>query len=429
MKKFLVLLISILISSVVSADIYVTPFGAAGMVSGSSFLVERAADSVIVDCGLFMGEDSDSNKRNLKIPPKMLAADFLILTHAHTDHIGRVPFLFSKGFKGKVYSTKATRQLAFTFWTKGKKQIQPFYTAIDYDDKTKLFDKFYFTLSNSAHIPGSASILFEIDGKKILFSGDLGSGFSKLSGQPEIPSQADIVFIETTNAAIEQSFNEDDIETFHKDLLKALAKDKIVWIPALSFNRTQKILYELKTMQDDGSLDKDIPIYSLSPSANRINVLYEKQIKDKKAAWFTKEIYKKGTILPVNLQTKKPEFDKKMIVLSSSGDMDMGMSKQLLKLFLPRKDVFVMIVNYVSPTSAAGKLLQNKKMDIHRYGIFSGHPDSAGLLRWLSKQNKETSIYLIHGDKNAIVTMLDLLKENGWKNVKIAQLEKRIDIK
>jgi metallo-beta-lactamase family protein len=500
MKKLITSIFLILFSiSAVFADISIVADGAAQGVGGSAFLIENGSKSAIVDMGMFMDgeeeDDSGMDKRNFEIPQNFIDADALVLTHAHSDHIGRVPLLIALGFSGKIYSTKATKDLAYDFFGNGtgfefikrkwfwdkeslkktktahwisdcrgkikslaesskplridelakeaqssfvicaicrRKEAQNIisrFIAVEYDKDMFISKSFSFRLIDAAHIPGSASIVFDIDGSRIVFSGDLGSGFSRLNGENNPAPKADAVFVEATNGAGGAIFNLKGFEVFHNDLTAQLSKGKIIWIPALSFNRTQKILYELKIMQDDKILDENIPIYSVSPSANRIISLYEREIKKEKSDWFAKEIYEKQTILPKNLSRKMPKFDKKMIILSSSGDMERGMSRRLYKDLGARDDVFMMIVNYVSPDSLAGKLLAGGADNIKRYGIFSDHPDPDGILRWLSNQDKDANIYLMHGGRNELLQLKSILEKNGWKNVHIVKVKEKISHK
>ncbi|MDR2772158.1 MAG: MBL fold metallo-hydrolase [Elusimicrobiota bacterium] len=497
MKKTIAVFLSIVFfAQSLIASISVTPYGAAEIVSGSSFLISTDRFSAIVDCGSFMEEEQFFYNKNFEMTQELINAQALILTHIHSDHLNKTPLLFAEGFRGKVYSTKTTKDLALRFfregrgfeyikrkyfWDEGKTalhwrkehskaiarlkttqdpktigelsgtykksfylcrtclryevgDIEKHFEVLSYNKKEKLFNNFYITLVDAKHIPGSASVLFEIDGKKILFSGDLGSGFSKLIGQAQAAPKADYIFMETTNGA-ENFLDMSGFESFHKDLSKAVSDGKTVWIPALSFDRTQKVLYELKIMQDDGELSKDIPIYSISPSANKINELYQQEAGAGRGNWFVKEVYKKGGVLPKNLSLKAPKVLGNIILLSSSGDMDMGTSATIAERLVGRADVFIMIVNYVSPNSLAGQLLdennekyKDAKVDIKQYHIFSAHPDLNGILKWLSKQNKNVHIYLIHGQKDDIEKVKDTLQKRGQTNINIAEMGKRIEI-
>lgn len=499
----------------VFAGVSVTPYGAASTVSGSCFLLETENSKFLIDCGLFMPEESGSaggetaKLKNLRIQDELIEAEALFLTHAHLDHSGRIPLLIHRGFKGKIYSTQATKELALTlfkerngfdlierkwFWSKSQREkaryanngkvvahwtddckkniksaeysdteislkdlearesvefllckncckeetekIEKQFATVKYDRDIKISDNFTAKLINAGHVPGSACFVFTIDNKKILFSGDLGSGYSRFNGEFDIPEKVDLVFMEATYAECRHKVGMEQYELFRNDLKKALAAGKTVWIPALSFNRTQKVLYELKLMQDDGSLSKKILVYSISPCANAITALYQKEAAKKKdeseksaisSYWFLDGVYKNGSILPksVRLQTMG-NYASNIILISSSGDMDKGRSEHLVPTMSIRKDVFIMIVNYVSPESNAGLLLQNKKTrsgtksfaKIKKYDVFSDHADFEMLQKWLSNQDKNNvKIYIIHSNDKNTQNMIKLLKSKGCKGV------------
>ncbi|MCL1971695.1 MAG: MBL fold metallo-hydrolase [Endomicrobia bacterium] len=497
MKKLITSIISLIfLINFVFADITVVPYGAAQTVSGSCFLLSAEDESVLIDCGLFMdnSNEASSNALNSDMPKELAQAKALFLTHAHLDHCGRVPLLISKGFKGEIYSTAATKELALAlfmerngfdiverkwFWSRSRREraqkrnvtavahwdeacrkniknieqsdspltlvklrknygtkfiackncaaketaeIEKLFVTVFYNNENKFSENIKFKFIDAGHIPGSASIIFNINGRKVLFSGDLGSGFSRLNGEFSIPEKADLIFMEATYAEDKPKPGFADYDVFQNDLAKAAAEGKIIWIPALAFNRTQKILYELRLMQSSGKLSKDFPIHSISPSANNITGIYQKELKNKEGVWFSKEIYKAGSILPENLNTKSDvKFDKPLIVVSSSGDMGKGMSARIARFLLPRKDVEVMIVNYAGPKSTAGLLLSGHDTvkgikngtHVKKYDIFSDHADFNLLKKWLSGQDKKTAIYITHSEKENAAKMKELLTEEG----------------
>ncbi|MDR0956787.1 MAG: MBL fold metallo-hydrolase [Endomicrobium sp.] len=315
------------------------------------------------------------------------------------------------------------------------KKIAKHFVALKYNEDIKISDNLKAKFINAGHIPGSASIIFESDGKKMLFSGNLGSGYSRFNDEFSIPEAVDLIFMEATYC--DKKNKMEHYNVFRNDLKKAISSKKIVWIPSLALNRTQKVLYELKLMQDAGILSKKIPIYSISSSANVITSLYQKEVskKDVKTSlrdWFLEEVYRKGTILPVNVKLQMiRNYNTQMILLSSSGDMDRGLSEQLIPKMLMKKDVFVMIVSYVNPKSNAGLILQNKKTHlgvkniakVKKYDVFSDHADFCMLQKWLSKQNKNVKIYIIDSNKEHSQIIENLLKDEGWINVHFANVE------
>jgi metallo-beta-lactamase family protein len=153
--------------------------------------------------------------------------------------------------------------------------------------------------------------------------------------------------------------------------------------------------------------------------------------------WFLDSVYQKKSILPKNISFKVAKaYDMQMILFSASGDMDKGKSKQLAPIMLFNENVFVMIVNYISPTSLAGLLLQNKDnyfcgkkvaAKIKKYESFSDHADFGMLQRWLSKQSKTAKIYIIHSNKENTDQVVKLLREKGWNRVESAKLGETIN--
>ncbi|MDR0977987.1 MAG: MBL fold metallo-hydrolase [Endomicrobium sp.] len=516
MRKLLSLIFILLLClKYTSADISITPYGAAETVSGSCFLLDTGYEKFIVDCGLFMSDSQES--MNFCIPKNILTAKALFLTHAHLDHSGKIPLLIHEGFNGRIYSTKATKKLTLAlfkerncfdlikrkwFWSKSQykkakerngvvtahwtddcresiksaeyskneiflkdlckarnvkfllcknccekeaEKIADKFITVNYNEEINISDKIKVVFINAGHIPGSASIIFSIAGKKICFSGDLGSGHSKFNGNFEVPGAADLIFMEATYGSKIRKSADNDYNVFRKDLKNALASGMTVWIPAFALNRTQEVLYELKLMQDSGYISAHVPIYSVSPSANAITALYQKELSKKQdnlqdytsGDWFLDDIYQKESILPRNARLQMIRtYNTQMILFSSSGDMSKGKSQQLVPIMLSDKNVFVMIVNYVAPESIAGLILDGKKppfafkklaAKVKKYNAFSDHADFIMLQKWLSKQKKDTKIYIIHSNKQNTDQIVKLLQEKGWSRVCGAKLGQKLN--
>ena len=321
---------------------------------------------------------------------------------------------------------------------KDLEKMQKQFFALEYKKNADLSDKISFVLLDAGHIPGSASVIFYVydknEIKTIVFSGDLGNSFSKITPQKDIVPKADFVFVETTYGAKKQNVNFDDYDRFQTAVSDAVKNNKIVWIPALSLHRTQKVLYEIKQAQVKGIISQDVPVYSLSPSSKGVTKLYETELKfPSKEKWFKKEVYGIGSFLPVNYITKKPKnFPAPSIIISASGMMDKGVSVGLLNKLLPLKNVEVFLVSYASSKTPAGKLKRGEKYiktkvgtvkvsaKINVFNVFSDHPDMEELLRWLSKQDSSTVIYLVHGEKETLNETQKVYKEKGFTKTYIA---------
>ena len=318
------------------------------------------------------------------------------------------------------------------------------FVEIDYHQNINIGKNISFYLFDAGHIPGSASVFFKVkDSKKdktIVISGDLGSAYSNLLPKKEIAPLADYVFVESTYGGVNKNINSNDYIMFQKDIAAELKKGNRVWIPALSLNRTQKVLYEIKEGQNNDIIPINVPVFSLSPSSIGITKQYESELKSpSKQKWFYDTIYETKTILPQNYTENRPkEFPIPSIIISASGMMDQGVSYGLLNKLLPLENTTVFLVSYASPQTPAGKLKNNAKTIRTKYGqvidvkakiksydIFSDHPDSQELLRWLSNQDKENScIFLVHGEPKILEKCKNFYKQQGYNKVKIANFEK-----
>ena len=321
---------------------------------------------------------------------------------------------------------------------KDLEKIQYQFISVDYKDNIDITDKINFSLYNAGHISGSASVIFYIYDenkiKTVAFSGDLGSGNSKITPDKDIIPKVDYVFVETTYGGVKKNISDADYQKFQETISTAVKNNKIVWIPALSLHRTQKVLFEIKQAQLNGLIPYDVPIYSLSPSSNGITDRYEAEAQhSSRDRWFKDEVYQIGSFLPEHYITKMPkEFSVPSIIISASGMMDQGVSYGLTKRLLPLENVEVCLVSYAGPATPAGKLKKGAKYirvgknsvkvaaKINIFDIFSDHPDIDELIKWLSNQDSSTKIYLVHGDKDILNKALSLYKQKGFENTKIA---------
>lgn len=322
--------------------------------------------------------------------------------------------------------------------SKDLEKLRDRFVSVEYKENMDITDKINFSLYNAGHISGSASVIFYVYDenkiKTVAFSGDLGSGYSKITPDKDIIPKVDYVFVETTYGGVKKDIGNADYRKFQETISDAVKNNKIVWIPSLSLHRTQKVLFEIKQAQVNGLIPYDIPVYSLSPSSNGITDRYEKEVSfPSRERWFKNEVYQIGSFLPENYITKKPkEFSIPSIIISASGMMDQGVSYGLINKLLPSENVEVFLVSYASPKTPAGKLKKGAKYirvgknsvkvaaKVNVFDIFSDHPDIEELMKWLSNQDSDTKIYLIHGEKDILNKALTLYKQRGFENTKIA---------
>ncbi|MEG0073646.1 MAG: MBL fold metallo-hydrolase [Clostridia bacterium] len=433
-------------------------FGATRAVTGSCHLVEAAGKKFLIDCGLFQGTLAEQLLNYDEFPFMPSDIDFIILTHAHIDHSGRIPKLYTQGFKGPVYATKATCDLAGIMlpdsghiqekeieWVNrkreraGKKPTLPLYTAEDAMQSLEIFNQveyreeispckdIKFVLKDAGHMLGSAFIELYIteDGKeeKIVFSGDLGNKDMPILKDLESLDSADYLITESTYGNRLHGNVKDQSIEFLSIVLDTIDNGGNVIIPSFAVGRTQEILYEInKNLDEYGDKIKrlrKIPVYVDSPLA--VNAT---QIFRQNPDCFDEETlgYINSGESPLdfpNLHFVKTADESKAlnedptpkVIISASGMCEVGRIKHHLKHNLWRPECSVMFVGYQAEGTLGRKLCNGEKL-VKIYGEeisvnaqikildgFSGHADHDGLMDWISNiKDKPKNIFIVHGE-------------------------------
>lgn len=273
----------------------ITFFGGVGSVTGANFLLESSDTKTLVDCGLLQGV-SGANEENAKaFPYDPSTIDYLFITHAHMDHIGRVPKLVHEGFKGIVYSTEQTRQLAQIMFADAVKimsqnerdgegkalytdgdtnRAMSLWKSLPYDTDTKLSSAFDVRLLDAGHILGSAMYQFTHEGKHIVFTGDSGNSPSPLLRDTEKIVDADYLIVDSVYGDRNHEPKEERDARFEKILRETIAAQGALVIPAFSIERTQVILYELNNLIEERGLPS-VPVFLDSPLALKVTEVYK----------------------------------------------------------------------------------------------------------------------------------------------------------
>lgn len=279
-------------------------YGAAGEVTGSNHLLEGDGVTLMIDCGFFQGVKVCDDKNTNPFPYDVKAVDAVFVTHAHLDHVGRIPKLFNEGFKGKIYSTPPTREIAKLiledtlnvisreakadgheplFHQDAIEKAFAHWEAIPYDQDVVFKDDLRVRFRDAGHILGSAMIEMAHNGKKLVFSGDLGNSPAPLMQDTELLSGIDYLVME---AVYGDRVHED--LAHRADRLKAvieetIARGGVLMIPAFSIERTQDLLFELNEMVE-GKKIPEIPVFVDSPLAIKVTKVYEQN-----ESYFNKE--------------------------------------------------------------------------------------------------------------------------------------------
>ena len=431
-----------------------TFFGAAKAVTGSCHCVEVRGKKILIDCGLQQGRDERDNAV-FDFSPNYI--DYVIVTHAHIDHSGRIPLPIKEGFQGQIFTTRLTGQLLSVMlqdsahiqeqdaqWKnqKGKRAgrppVEPLYTVADaaqvaehlvtaeYGQIIELFEGVKIRFVDAGHLLGSASVeMWMEEGgveKKIVFSGDIGNVNQPIIRDPSWVHGADYVVMESTYG----DRNHAPVASYTAELAKIIddtfSKGGNVIIPSFAVGRTQELLYFMREMKKEG-LVKSNPDFTVcvdSPLANEATKIFSGDLRgylDEEAL----EVVKEGERLftfPGLMMTESSEESKLLnldksskVIISASGMCDAGRIRHHLKHNLWDPKSSVIFVGYQAE-GTLGRMLTEGQKDVVLFGEavhvnaeiynlegFSGHADKEGLLGWLSGfKVKPKQLFLVHGE-------------------------------
>lgn len=435
----------------------ITFYGAARTVTGSCHMVETKNKKFLVDCGMFQGSLTDQMLNYEDFPFNINEIDFVILTHAHIDHAGRIPKLYIQGYTGPIYATKATVDLCRIMlpdsghiqekeieWVNkkrkraGKAPTIPMYTAQDAIDSLKLFegidynetiqidDTISFKLVDAGHMLGSSIVELDIyeDSKveHVVFTGDLGNLNMPIINDPTYIKKADHLIMESTYGDREHAKMQDQSAEFIDILLSTIERGGNVIIPSFAVGRTQEILYEINkyaAMKNIGKKIDKIPIYVDSPLAVNATEVFKAnpEYYDEDALRYLLKgdnplDYENLHFVTTSDESRALNEDMTpKVIISASGMCEVGRIKHHLKHNLYRPECTVLFVGFQAEGTLGRRILSGEKLvkifgeeiavnaEIRYLDAFSGHADKNGLLEWIDKlEEKPENIFIVHGE-------------------------------
>lgn len=455
--------------------------GAAQEVTGSKHLITtERGKRILLDCGMYQGKgmETDAANRDLGFEPKDL--DYVILSHAHIDHSGLIPYLWRLGFRGEVICTPATRDLCALMlldtafiqaqdirWYNKKMdrlhqpRVTPLYDAnhaqncmklfvtVDYDRVFRVCDGVTLTFTNSGHMLGSAIVNLTIDDKgekkRIAFTGDVGRPQSHILCSPQPFPQCDYLICESTYG---DRLHDDQIVT--EEQLLGIVEDTCVYrkgqliIPSFSVGRTQEIVYVLNQLYNDGRLPH-IPVYVDSPlSVNATHVfrMYAESLNEevRDTMRFDPDPFGFNTLRYItNLNESKAlnHKDEPSIIISASGMLEAGRIKHHVANHISDPRCTILIVGYCTPTSLGARIQDPNRKWVSIFGYdhkikaqvtriegFSGHGDWKEMIDYFSKSIDVTKVkhtFVVHGEQQAAETYRSHLYEAGFRNITVPE--------
>ncbi len=443
---------------------HITHLGAEHTVTGSCHLLQVKGLNILVDCGMAQGNDHAVPMEDWPVAPSDI--HYLFLTHAHIDHIGRVPELILNGFAGEILATRATKTIMAYMLQDGirfseldltrseeqelLKTLDDLSWDFDYDKKYGLKAGVEFTLGQTGHILGSCFIRFEWANPSfsVVFSGDLGATDTPILPDPKIPAPCDLLMMESTYGDHLHGDRTHRIQRLGEVLTRALADGGKVFIPAFSLGRTQELIYEMDRLFSDPAWKNEfpalnnarsqIPVFIDSPLGKKITTVYSdlSEFWDQEA----QDIFRSGDH-PIDfehLYTVNSHADHQKllgmngpaVIIAGSGMCTGGRILGHLRKGIedPKNDVFFVgyqahgtpgrkIVHYSQKPD--GYIVLNGEKRFIRAGIhvlsgYSAHADQDDLLNWVrAMPEKPGAIKLIHGEPEVQNTLRTLLLQQG----------------
>ena len=451
-----------------------TFLGATHEVTGSCTMIEINGHYGLVDCGMEQGKDVFMNQ---EIPVPGSKIEFILLTHAHIDHSGRIPLLYKNGYSGLIYATSATCSLCeimledcghiqeseAEYATRkalraGKDPVEPLYTVEDadvaishlrpvhYNEKIQICDGLVANFVDAGHLMGSASIeLWLTEGditKKVVFSGDIGNYAQPVIRDPVYIDEADYVITESTYGdRLHEKIDMDNVHFLADCIQRTLDRKGTVVIPAFAVGRSQEMLYFIRQIKVNGLVTghDDFKVYLDSPLANKATGIFlqvDKEYFDEEALELVNNginpLMSPGVTLSETVDESiaiNADTDPKVII-SASGMCTAGRIRHHLKHNLWKPENLILFVGYQA-NGTLGRLLLDGVKEVTLFGDTiavkaeiafmpgkSGHADMDGLLTWINSfKNKPDMVFVNHGEDKVVTSYSNQLMAKYGFNV------------
>ncbi|MBU2068193.1 MBL fold metallo-hydrolase [Patescibacteria group bacterium] len=444
--------------------------GAARMVTGSNYLLEIGDKKILIDCGLFQGPRRIEEKNYEPFPYRVEDIDFVLITHAHLDHTGRLPKLFNDGFKGKVFATaptvdfvgfmledsqkilhrKAVRKgLSFNWNGRQIQELMDRFEAVGYKEEVDLGNQIRFRFREAGHVLGSANIELETEGTKIVFSGDIGYPQAPIINDPAEIEDANYLIVESTYGDRIHEVRGNTRELLEEVIEKTINRNGVLLIPSFALERTQRLLYHFNDLVENKKIPS-VPIFVDSPLAIKLTEIYRKypEYYDQEAY----DLFSSGDDifnfpgLELTLTTKKSkeinEVAGPKIIIAGSGMSQGGRIIHHELRYLSDPKNMLLFVTYQVEGTLGRKIFEGAKnvkilghnvevnAEIARVDGYSSHADQKSLLKWVGGISKRSSqlkkVFVCHGEENPSQVLSDKITQDLGLNVIVPVLGQSI---
>ncbi len=441
-------------------SVTITFLGGADTVTGSKYLIRHDKHRLLVDCGLFQGVKQLRLRNRTPLPVAPDQIDAVVLTHAHLDHSGYLPLLVKEGFAGKVHATRGTRDLckillpdsgylqeedaAFANRHGFSKHAPalPLYTRNDAraclkQIKASGFGKrfspipgWHVTFLEAGHILGASSVLVEVAGRRILFSGDLGRTDDLIMRPPAHAPLADTVLIESTYG--DREHPKDDLLAELAPLLrKVVARGGVAVVPVFAVGRAQALLHAIALLKRRREIPRSVPVFLDSPMAVHSTHLFEQHLGGHRLSEKESHALTRSATMVASTDESKALARRRgpMIILSASGMATGGRVLHHLSHYLGDHRNMVILTGFQAPGTRGASLADGArtlrihgrdidvKAEVAQLEAASAHADASQLLAWLrTMPGTPGQVYIVHGERNASDELRKRIgHELGWR--------------
>ena len=445
--------------------------GAAGTVTGSKTLIESNGIRILIDCGLFQGIKPlrELNWDPLPVLPSTI--DFVLLTHGHLDHCGWLPRLVDQGFKGKIYCTSPTKDIAKLILLDSAKiqeeeaekanegkyskheiaeplynvaqaeRVFPLFRVIKINEPVPLDAEIEAVYTNAGHILGACSIALTLENKTLVFSGDIGRDNDVLMYPPTKPTKADYIFLESTygNRIHPDTDVKAELEMYINNTVK---KGGTIIIPSFAVERAQMVMYLLWQLKEEKKIP-NIPYIIDTPMGISVLEIFQNNRKWHKLPEHEYiAMCKMFTMIRDYQETIDTIYNKQSkVVIAASGMITGGRVLSYLEKYIGLSETTLIIIGYQAEGTRGRKVLEGAKeikirgkyypvlANILEIESLSAHGDQKDLLNWLSAlENKPTKVFLVHGENAALDELRIKINEKYGFDCKIPLMGQEFEL-
>lgn len=442
-------------------------YGASQTVTGSCYLLETSGKKILIDCGMFQGSDVVFRNAKFEFDPSTI--DFVLLTHAHIDHSGLIPKLFREGFKGKIFSTQPTFEISELLLLdsakiqesnlnsnrKGSSQSKnkflydtnDVYAALRSFEILKIneninVDGIKIRFIRAGHVLGAVSILIESEGKRIVFSGDLGRSEQSLINSYElIGEEVDYVVMESLYGGVIHDSRELTLKNFVNDINKTISSGGNVIIPSFALHRSQEIIFDLIYSIKNNQINDNVQIFLDGPLSEKITSLYTVFLNSNDMHFGANSFTKNNTTgrnlfasdnvryVREHRESLRLMRGSAKIIIAGNGMCEGGRIMNHLARGLKKEKNKILFVGYQAEDTLGRRIVDGEKnllvngknvtvrADITYLHGFSGHADNSDLKKWFEDKKSERlkKVFLTHADIERSTAFSEQIKDSNYE--------------